>query len=316
MRMDTVLMQQILNAEPAFFDIEEKIRCTKLLDEMSTEECEELALSSYTYWLATFDEIQPDRGMQRLAALKDIRRHYIAENKKYDSTLERLRQTCRLRRDNTITVLRTLFADNFDQFGLTANQLAIRAEYQVLVSEELAKQNMVVRGYDRENRAILYKLSRTKKDTLELAYTLTQLYLIDRAAAASEVVSRGKQDQVVVVLVFDNYLRSLSPPLSTVRHGNAKLQTLFPERLHKLIVLNPPFWMRAIYHLISPLLSSATRQKIRVLSGKEEGFLREAVDAEQAMPMLRSDGHLISEISVDQYLRNIPYYGLYDGVYS
>jgi hypothetical protein len=40
------------------------------------------------------------------------------------------------------------------------------------------------------------------------------------------------------------------------------------------------------------------------------------VDAEQAMPMLRSDGHLISEISVDQYLRNIPYYGLYDGVYS
>ena len=41
---------------------------------------------------------------------------------------------------------------------------------------------------------------------------------------------------------------------------------VFSERLGRLIVLDPPFWMRGIYHGIRPFLSQTTRDKIQMVS--------------------------------------------------
>ena len=41
---------------------------------------------------------------------------------------------------------------------------------------------------------------------------------------------------------------------------------MLSERLGRLIVLDPPFWMRGIYHGIRPFLSQTTRDKIQMVS--------------------------------------------------
>jgi hypothetical protein len=44
------------------------------------------------------------------------------------------------------------------------------------------------------------------------------------------------------------------------------LQSCYPERLGVLMVIDPPFWMRAVFNLVWPFLSTSTREKIKMSS--------------------------------------------------
>lgn len=96
------------------------------------------------------------------------------------------------------------------------------------------------------------------------------------------------------------------------------LQHHYPERLKALVILDAPFWMRAVYFAVQPFLSERTKRKIVMVSGVDAkidafrgGLLH--VDPDHATPFMLPDGKLRSQIDPDRFLFDVPFHALYDG---
>ena len=99
-------------------------------------------------------------------------------------------------------------------------------------------------------------------------YVASQLYIAERASACAEFVSQGRQEQMVAVFDFSSYKSNDSPPLQWQISAMQKVQHLYPERLHKLIVVEPPFWMRTLYHALRSFLPRETQEKIQMVNNR------------------------------------------------
>jgi hypothetical protein len=139
---------------------------------------------------------------------------------------------------------------------------------RLLVADDMKKQPVFMRGHNRDSRAVLMKLSRQSGGGTEEEYLTTQLYVAERASACTEFVSRGRQESMVAIFDFSKYDSSHSPPMKWQLSAIKRLQHLYPERLHKLVILEPPFWMRGLFQGIRPFLSGATRHKIQLVSDR------------------------------------------------
>jgi hypothetical protein len=175
---------------------------------------------------------------------------------------------------------------------------------------------MVVRGHDKKSRAIFFKGCRTESKTNEKAYTLAQIYLAERTIASTELLSKGKEEKFVLVFDFGAYDSAHSPPFSALKSTVTLVQLLYPDRLKKLYILDPPFWMRSVYAMLKIFIAADTREKVNLVSGNEqkERLLSEYIDPQQAMPLMLSDGQLTSEIDIDHFLNRVPFHLLYDDV--
>ena len=166
--------------------------------------------------------------------------------------------------------MRTLFHSSYPYSN--EEDAKVAEQYRLYVKEDLGKQLMVVRGMDRESRAIVLKFPRQSSETTEEAFVTAQLYITERAIAATEALSEGREEKVLAIADFRSYSRSNAPPwsaLSTVVH---LLQPNYPERLNHLIILDASFFMRALFNLIHPFLSAATKEKLVVIADEVSVF--------------------------------------------
>jgi hypothetical protein len=184
---------------------------------------------------------------------------------------------------------------------------------------------MVVRGHDKLRRAVLTKMVRMAPSTDELAYILAQLYVGERALAATEVCSLGNQEQIMMVFDFNNYSSTNSPSYTTLRKTLNIFQSFYPERVAKLFILNPPLWIRSVYATISFLLAKETQAKIMIMaaqcgtkdsvvSSSNFSLISQYLDPSQAMPFLIPTGELLGDVDVHQFIQNVPFHSLYDEV--
>lgn len=87
---------EILNEPPPFdgsSEKEDREACERLLAEFTADEVEQLAIVSYAYWIVYLKA--NDRlpaGSRQNSALKEIRRHYVGEQRKYERTLAVIRE--------------------------------------------------------------------------------------------------------------------------------------------------------------------------------------------------------------------------------
>ena len=82
-------------------------------------------------------------------------------------------------------------------------------------------------------------------------------------------VSAGVE-RMTIIADFDteNKLAKKSPDQNTVaRQFLGFLQNHYPERLAKAIALNPPWYIRLLFTLISPFMDPVTKKKIHFLNG-------------------------------------------------
>lgn len=217
-------------------------------------------------------------------------------------------------------------------------------QYRSYLEEEMSKQVMVVRGMDRERHAIVIKMPRESSETNDEAFITAQLYIAERVIAATELLSEGKKEKVLAIFEFGTYSSSNAPPFRVMRGMATMLQRNYPERLSHLCVLDPPFFMRAIFNLIHPFLSADTKEKVFMLSsavsacpllcGSILAFFRDVsltkkiesydtkaskqeklgslVSNDQAMPFMIPEGKLTTEIDTKHFLQNVPFNRLYD----
>ena len=262
------------------------------INTISSDLMEELANVSYAYWqvnryYSTRKEKQLPVGAQQNSALKEIRRQYIGEGRDATSTLTAIQEAMDYRRTYHFNVFRACCGnDKSDIQNEEEEETNLAKKYRAFVLQDLTRQPMIVRGSDHQSRTIVYKSPRravpastaasaassnsTKSNTHRLdddeAFLRTQIYTAERAMATNEFNTKNEEERLTVVFNFHDYSRKNSPSTSTVLLLLKVFQRCYPERLGVLMIMYPPWWMRALYTLVSPVLSAATTENIVLLA--------------------------------------------------
>jgi hypothetical protein len=223
----------------------------------------ELANVSYSYWIvSTKAPDQLPSQACKYSALKEIKRHYIGEGHNKAKTISALRKAIQYRKEYRMDIIRSCFYGNQQYDTEEDRELAIK--YKNYILQDLQRQPMIVlQSTDIEARVMVYKPPRTSnQNDSDEAFLITQLYTAERAIATSEFLQ--KKEKLSVIFNFENYSSKNSPSSSTVITLTKVLQTCYPERLGLLLILSPPFWMRAFFSLIYPFMSTVTTEKIKL----------------------------------------------------
>lgn len=307
-----------------------------MVDSLNEQEQLLAARTSYAFW--AWEVLQSDgctaSELCIRMATKEAKRHYIAEDGNYDKALERMKGNLAWRSSEQVDLLKVCFAQSgcassdTVSIQLTTEQDDRCRNLENIIEKDLLIQRMAVRGYDKAGRAIVVKLRRgepwPKEDTSGEGYRIAQVFVAERAIAATELRTLGTLGAVTAIFDSNGYVSANSPPISVVVETVKTLQANYPERLGKLVVIGAPFWMQAFVTVVTPLLAAKTRDKLLILGssplssfwGKEatsdEDLVRQVVEADQAMPFMLPDGKLTSPIDVEQQTRRTPFSEVYD----
>ena len=300
--------------------------CNQMVTELNADQMEQVARTSYAYYVAStssiesLSELATDEARKNMA-LRMARRHLVQCKGNQENAAGMMKEALEFRAHRKVDALRNCFAVQHDD---KCASLSIRDEelpdadlmesYRKLIMNDLTKQPMVVRGHDTSNRAVLIKFPRVSAETDVEAYVMAHIYVAERAMAATEVLSRGKEEKIVVCLDFADYSSSCKPPLSAMRLLIPLLQMNYPERVDHIVIVEPSLWMRALFKLLGPFIDPHTKEKIVMVNGEDQRVdrLQPLISKDQAMPFMLPDGELTSEVSVDRYLEEVPFFSLYD----
>lgn len=125
------------------------------------------------------------------------------------------------------------------------------------VEPEALTGKMVLWGYDVDNRPALY-LRPSKQNTEE---SIRQVHFVVWALERlTELMGPGVETLALMVNFAD---RAKNPSLTQSRAVLNILQTHYPERLGRALVVNVPFLINAFFKLITPFIDPLTRPKLR-----------------------------------------------------
>ena len=68
-----------------------------MVEELTPEQQEVAARTSYAYWAASVSENRPSEQIRIRMAMREARRHLVGEDADYNKALESLRNTCQFR---------------------------------------------------------------------------------------------------------------------------------------------------------------------------------------------------------------------------
>ena len=323
--LDSDTLSRIFSAQAPYSNSDEENLCLSLADALTDRERESAARTSFAYWAASTspsddDEttgLRPavDNSVRRRMAARMVRRH-MAQGRlaKCDpgACLEDVRSCLRFRERRDLDSLRLCFfrrgGDSGGHGSKTTNDevelephsvpLSLLLEYESQIAKDLSTQPMAVCGMDPDRRAIVVKCSRTTSECDEEAYVLSHLYTAERAIAATEWASGGVEEKVVAMMDFADYGEGHRPPIQAIRRLIGEMQAVYPERLEKMLVLNPPFWMRALFGVVRVFLDKDVRNKVELVSGEKQ--------IAQALGSLSFD--LTDDMDIDRYLRDVPFF--------
>jgi len=297
-----------------------------LVEQLTREEQEVAAQCSHAYWYLVQHSLKrttastststhrvPIRESTRFAtALREAIRHRDCAETAED-VLKMFRATLDFHRRNKTTLYRScmtkeVFAENDD------SRLLSKQRRERIDNELKHFQNKFVRGHDREDRSIFFAYPRVKPGTAddEEAFVDSLTYTMERAIAASEFQSIGRQDQILCVLEAKG---CSCPPMKTCQAALGVLQHFYPGRLKSSVVLNPPYLVSALFKMVKPFMHPITVSKYLLMKVKqsEDSILSSLIDESQAMPeMMPGQGKLTSKVDIDHYLYSVPFYRLYD----
>mmetsp|Transcript_22915 Transcript_22915/g.53083 ORF Transcript_22915/g.53083 Transcript_22915/m.53083 type:complete len:316 (-) Transcript_22915:1059-2006(-) len=244
-----------------------------IVNALSEEELELCAQSSFAYWRSTLTKSSSGEKSTAtmIMAMREARRYLMGARGDKDMALEYLKKTCRYRQETRLDLLRSCFStqeeNNHEQ---NQEDVDMVAHLQSMILQDTAHQTVVVQGFDKSHCAVLHLGNRTCAKMSNEAFLKTQLYMVERALATTEARSLGRQEQMVVFLDAGCIQSKCAPSLQTVKELVSILQKHYPQRLKSLVVLDPPFWLRTMYTMLSPFLDSRTRQKFQLASGEKE----------------------------------------------
>mmetsp|Transcript_17950 Transcript_17950/g.24709 ORF Transcript_17950/g.24709 Transcript_17950/m.24709 type:complete len:283 (-) Transcript_17950:214-1062(-) len=276
---------------------------------LNEEEREAAARSSYRYFTLSTSEAnrKPTIEEKNKAACAMARRHLIAEKGYKQKAFRKMKATIRHRKEMKIDALRRCFETD------TSN--SFYSELRTSLEEELSTGKMIIRGYDKENRALFNYFPRLKNSEHEVNFLRIHYYMLERALACTERASDGSQEKIVVLVDYNGYKGAIhDPPLKLTKKMIVALNEHYPERLFCVYLINAPLLFRTFWALIKPFLDPVTKKKFRFVTGdKERGTVfADKISADQAMPFVLPCGKMNSPIDPKKFFYDTPFDYAYD----
>ena len=116
-----------------------------------------------------------------------------------------------------------------------------------------------VRGYDKDGRSLMYMRPGNENTGNENNNMRHLVFQIEKAVRCSNKNGFGK---ICLVIDYEGFHISKSPPMSTSKRTLEILQRHYCERLHRAYICNPPFVFRSFYTIIKPFVDPVTKQKV------------------------------------------------------
>lgn len=305
---------QCLSSPEPYRDDEEKETCRTMIEALADDLVVHAANTSYAYWyLSNLPETSLSEENKISMAMREARRHLVYMDGDYEKAFTNLTEALEYRKEKKLDLLRTCFGS---QFEIAIDDVERANEMAELIRADMMRQYNVMRGHDKHNRTVMIKFPRVKAGATEDSYILTQLYMAERSTAATEFCSLGTQERSVAIYDYNGFDSNNAPPFQMQLNAATLLQKTFPERLGLVVMVEPPFWLRGLFGMISPFLSSSITDKIKWASGVEEkeAIFGPLLDDACATPLLLRKGQLDSPVSLAHFLEDVPFYCLYDDI--
>eukprot|EP00339_Tiarina_fusa_P027263 CAMPEP_0117002188 /NCGR_PEP_ID=MMETSP0472-20121206/3950_1 /TAXON_ID=693140 ORGANISM="Tiarina fusus, Strain LIS" /NCGR_SAMPLE_ID=MMETSP0472 /ASSEMBLY_ACC=CAM_ASM_000603 /LENGTH=321 /DNA_ID=CAMNT_0004702471 /DNA_START=160 /DNA_END=1125 /DNA_ORIENTATION=+ len=290
--------QKCLKADGPFENDDDKAICRQMVEAMPDYLVEHAANTSYAYWyLAQNPNSTPSEETKISVAMREARRHLSYMSGDYETAQKNFVESCEYRKEHKLDLLRVCFDKSFVPQPDDAKRCQEMAD---LVRSDMNLQYVVMRGKDRGNRAVMIKYPRIKPGTVEEGYVMSQIYMAERSIAATEFMSLGTEERSSAIFDYNGFDSANSPPFKMQVAAATTVQKLFPERLQMLVMISPPFWLRTLLNMLTPLLSSTITQRIKHATGEEEkeAQFSAMMDPEHAPQLLLKAGKLKSPMSL------------------
>lgn len=269
------------------------------------------AKCSYAYWLTSLRSPEYLNDELRFAtAVREAHRHLDGEPS-FDGALELLRATIQFHITKRTWVYRTCMDDDFRYDDEDDSMLAKKRRTRLI--KNMSIQNMVIRGHDKNKNAVWLVMPRKQAGDDVDGFLDMSIYMIERAIACSEALSRGTSEKIVTILDARN---TSSPSVKACMEAINVLQHHYPCRLKNLIILDPPFFVSGIYNIVKPFLDPDTRAKFVPVKGERQKVesLSPLIDQSQASPSFLPGGRLVAPLDGQHFLTRVPFHCVYDDV--
>ena len=230
----------------------------KLVTKLTEDELEEAANASYAYYTST----NKTEDYRTNMALKLTRRFLRAEKGNYEKALKRIQSSLEFRKQSNVNELRMVFHKGDSN----------KSSRDEIISE-MNNQPMIIRGFDRENHAILLKYRRSSPNADKQSMISAHLYIFEKAIACTEHISCGQSEKIVLCLNYDNYSRANTPPISLAKELIGVFERNYPEQLAYLVFVDAPFLARTLWKIIKTFIDPETVTKIKFVSGDVSLFI-------------------------------------------
>ena len=245
-------------------------------------------------------------------AMREARRHYVGQDRDYQKAWNAMKEAISLRVEYKLHLVRwiPMAANLQNATHLSDDDKQTVQRYRGYVEEELKRQLTATSGQDLDHHAVLIRFPRTEPKTDIEAYMIAQLYIAERGCAATEFLSAGEREKLVAISDYATYVSANAPPVWSLRESMTKLQRIYPERLEKMIITDPPYWMRMLYNVLYPFLAEKTTRKITMTTGDVErkAAFQAIIDVERPPPLIQGDLSMSAEsVDLDTYMNQLFY---------
>ena len=166
-----------------------------------------------------------------------------------------------------------------------------------------------VRGYDRDGRAI----SITKYNPVHYQNDIsTEKYLFWNIEKVIACTRKSGLEKVIAVLDYTGYTPKYEATLGIAKRFVMNLQKHYPERTHKVYIVDAPYAFRALYAIVKPFIDPDTKEKLTFCSSNDiRSLMENMVDDPDQLEAFMGGTNAVRDFDADEYL-TIPFNQAFD----
>eukprot|EP00525_Craspedostauros_australis_P007943 CAMPEP_0198112184 /NCGR_PEP_ID=MMETSP1442-20131203/4070_1 /TAXON_ID= /ORGANISM="Craspedostauros australis, Strain CCMP3328" /LENGTH=311 /DNA_ID=CAMNT_0043768877 /DNA_START=275 /DNA_END=1210 /DNA_ORIENTATION=+ len=278
---------------------------TRMVEDLTEEERECAARSSFDYlWKSVTGDADNLKEEQLKHAKAMAMRHLESKKGQYDVAMGKYRNAIKFRKETDVDGLRLCF--HAKDLNLDADTAARYATYREKLESRMDSGRVFVMGHDKCGRAIYTIYAARTKDFDQEWFIKESLYNFERAIAATERQSKGREQQITVIGNYTGFKSHHAAPMSLSNEFMEKLRQNYPGRVKRVYLLNTPTSFLFFWSLLKPFIGTETRKKVQFVNSerqKKQEF-GDLVSLDQAAPWMLVGGNKTKSFDVKQYLHD------------
>eukprot|EP00934_Nitzschia_sp_Nitz4_P006572 Nitzschia sp. Nitz4//scaffold10_size219509//216594//217580//NITZ4_001469-RA/size219509-processed-gene-0.107-mRNA-1//1//CDS//3329533043//6562//frame0 len=290
--------------------------CQRMVDNLTDDEREHAARSSYKYlWKSVTSkgnnskELEADREFHASAMAM---RHLSSKKGNYDVAMEKFKACIAFRKEKDLDGIRLCF--QADQLDLDHETRTRYAEYRRQLEVRMLSGRVYVCGYDKQGRAIYTIYAARAKDYDTEWFLKESLYNFERALACTERESGGMEQNLTVIGNYTGFQSKNAAPMSISHQFLDCLRQNYPGRVKRVFLLNTPSSFMFFWSLLKPFIGTDTRKKIQFIANEKQrkAAFSDLLHVDQAAPWMLEGGLKDKEFDSFKYLTEAPFDTAFD----